>query len=298
MRNTDSSPLLVVLALIAVQILFGVNYIVSKIVVGAFHPLVWAFIRIAFSTVMMAGIAMISRRQHPPREKQFFVPMILFALLGCVINQASFLMGLKMTTPTNSAILNTLIPVFTLLIVTIRGQEPLTRMRIIGFVTALTGVLIIRKIEDFSFSDETAIGDLLTMVNCLSYALFLSYGRPFMQKYDVIWSTAWMFGYGSIAMFGLAIPGLLTMNWPEMTSALWGAAIFAVIGATLMPYFLNSWALARANSSQVAFYIYLQPVITSGIAWAISGEPPTMRTVLSCGVIFTGFFLATRKKAA
>src|SRR5688572_149907 len=118
-----ASSRMVLAALIAVQILFGVNYVVSKIVVGVFPPLVWASIRIIISSAVMVAFALATKRKHPVGGAQFFVPLIFYALLGTIINQASFLVGLSYTTSTNSAILNTLIPVFTLLVVTVRRQE-------------------------------------------------------------------------------------------------------------------------------------------------------------------------------
>jgi drug/metabolite transporter (DMT)-like permease len=131
-------------ALLAVQLLFGAGYVVSKILVGTFPPLVWASLRILVSTVMMLGAAILWRGwgKSPSSWKDFFKPLIGFALLGMIINQSSFLVGLRHTTSTNSAILNTLIPVFTLAVVTLRGQEKFTLLRGFGFVLALLGVLI------------------------------------------------------------------------------------------------------------------------------------------------------------
>ncbi|MBI3534048.1 MAG: DMT family transporter [Deltaproteobacteria bacterium] len=136
MQDEKKPPVeLVYTALIVIQILFGINYIISKIVVEAFPPLLWASIRIVISSVCMLGFALLSRRPHPKCDFSFFGPLIIFALLGTIINQASFLVGLKYTTSTNSAILNTLIPIFTLLIVTLRKQEPVTVRRVLGFIS-------------------------------------------------------------------------------------------------------------------------------------------------------------------
>src|SRR6185312_13343906 len=111
---------LVLAALIAVQVLFGVNYVVTKVVVGAFPPLLWASLRIIISSIFMLTVAFMSGHEHPKDGKKFFGPLVIFALLGIIINQSSFLVGLRYTTATNSAVLNTLIPVFTLLLVTLR----------------------------------------------------------------------------------------------------------------------------------------------------------------------------------
>src|SRR5690606_1625764 len=119
----------------------------------------WANIRILISAGILFIIAILSRRPHPEGGRRFFVPLMGLALVGTIINQGCFLVGLSYTTPTNSAILTTLIPVFTLLIVTLRGQEPVTIRRVLGFVCALGGVLVLRRVEEFTFSDKTAIGD-------------------------------------------------------------------------------------------------------------------------------------------
>ena len=282
----------VLAALVAVQVLFGINYIVSKVIVGVYPPLVWASVRIAFAAVAMVVIAFAARRPQPPvLNWKFFGPMIVFSLFGIILNQGAFLLGLKYTTATNSAILNTLIPIFTLLIVTLRKQEPMTRRRFAGFISALAGVLVIRKIERFSLGDHTLIGDLLTIFNCLCYAIFLSISKPFLEQYDRVWTTAWMFILGAVGMGLVSIPSWRGFIWPEMTPQLWGCVVFGVIGATLMTYFLNLWALAQVKSSQVAIFIYIQPVVAAAIAWAWFGEAPTLRTCLAAGLIFCGVLL-------
>jgi drug/metabolite transporter (DMT)-like permease len=291
------APALVIAALVAIQVLFGVNYVVSKVVVKEFPPLVWASARIAISTLIMAAVAILSKRPHPPWSRSFFIPMIGFALLGTVINQAAFLVGLHHTTSSNSAVLNTLIPVFTLLIVTLRGQEAFTPKRLIGFVFAFAGVLAIRKVEDISFGNATYIGDLLTILNCFSYALFLSFSKKFLQKYDPIWATTWLFVYGTIGLTILAIPDWMRFQMPVMTPQLTGSAIYAVIGATLMTYFLSFWALRHAKSSQVALFIYLQPIIASFIGWSWMGDVITARTLISSALIFCGLLFAISDSA-
>ncbi|MCM2279929.1 MAG: DMT family transporter [Oligoflexia bacterium] len=302
MSRPQPSPFLVYSALLSVQILFGVNYVVSKLVVDSFPPLVWASIRIIISSgIMLAAALMLRPKQSPKGGRNFFLPLIVFALLGTVINQASFLVGLHYTTSTNSAVLNTLIPVFTLLIVTLRGQEPLTWKRTTGFLLALSGVLVIRKVEEFSFSDKTVIGDLLTVLNCLSYGFFLAYGKSFIERHDRVWTTTWLFIYGSFGLTALALPDYLHFQWPPMSPMLIGSMIFAIVGGTLLTYFLNNWALAYARSSSVALFIYFQPIVAAILAFAWFGQEITGRTAASSVLIFLGMLLAlapARPKAA
>ncbi len=289
------SPIKVYGALLAVQILFGLNYVISKVVVDSFPPLLWASVRIIIASSVMVLFAILLKRPHPKVSKSFFISLIGFALLGTIINQACFLVGLSYTTSTNSAVLNTLIPVFTLLIVTFRGQERATPARILGFMSALIGVLALRRIEDFRLSDETLVGDLFTIANCLSYAFFLSYGKSFMEKYDRTWATAWLFIYGSFGLTLLAVPDYMSFEWPTMTPLLWWCSAFAILGGTLATYFLNNWALAYVKPSHVALMIYIQPSIAALLAWVWLSTPITSRTVFASLFIFAGLLLAMKK---
>lgn len=287
-------------ALILVQVLFGLNYVFSKVIVDNFPPLLWGSIRIILASAVMMTAAVLSGRKAPPRDRRFFVPLIGFALLGIIINQSSFLVGLRMTTSTNSAVLNTLIPIFTLLVVTFRGQEPLTTTRVAGFVSAFLGVLVLRKVEEFTLSNKTFIGDLLTMLNCLSYAFFLSFSKKFLERNDRLWTTAWLFVYGSVGITALSVPSWPGFHWPVMTPLMLGSMVFSVLGGTLATYFLNIWALAHARSSSVALFIYLQPMVAAVFAWAFFGQPITTRVVLASALILQGmlFSLANELRAA
>lgn len=294
--SATERPGAVLAALIAVQVLFGMNYVISKIVVHAFPPLVWASIRIAIASAIMLAICYFSRRPMPKLDRAYLVPMIGYALLGTTINQVCFLVGLRYTTSTNSAVLNTLIPVVTLAIVTIRGQEKLTWNRALGFLLAFAGVLAIRKIEDIRFSDQTFIGDLLTVANCVSYGIFLSVSRPFFVKHDAMWTTAFLFLYGTVFVTLAALPQYVGFHWPEWHPELVRSALFAVLGGTLATYFLNFWALRRARSSHVALFIYIQPIVASFIAWGWYHERITLRTACASLLIFMGMVCALLRR--
>ncbi len=285
-------------ALVFVQILFGINYVVTKVVVEAVPPMVWASFRIILASGFMVLVATVLNRPHPKVGKEFFIPLIALSLLGTVINQICFLKGLQLTTPTNSAVLSTLIPVFTLLVVIARGQERASWSRGLGFLFALGGVLTLRKLGDFRLSDKTFIGDLLTIANCLSYAIFLSYGKSFLEKYDRTWVTTWLFIYGSIGITLVAAPELAKFEWPTLTSTLIVFAAYAIFAGTMTTYFLNNWALAYAKPSHVALMIYLQPSIAAGFAWLWSGTPITLRVMASTGLIFLGLLLALREPSS
>lgn len=283
------------IAVVVVQILFGVNYVISKVIVGTIPPLIWAAFRVIVAASALFAISVALKRPRPKLNADFFRHIIPYSLLGVIINQGSFLVGLHYTTPTNSSILNTLIPVFTLLFVTLAGQEKASLRRVIGFILALSGVLALRNVEDFSISNQTLVGDGLTILNCLSYAVFLSVSKKFISTHDTLWITTWMFIFGSMGLTLLSLPSWKDFQLPDLSGEMIGFMIFSILGSTLLAYLLNNWALARLRSSSVALFIYMQPVVASMLAWLWFGDLPTVRTLLSSGLIFVGMVLSLKK---
>ena len=295
MDESRKSKTQALVALTVVQVLFGINYVVSKVIVASFQPLIWAALRVIIAAIALACISLLLKRPRPRLNADFFAHVIPYSLLGVVINQGSFLVGLHYTTPTNSSVLNTLIPILTLVFVTLAGQEKATFQRIVGFVLALAGVLVLRNVEDFSLSNQTLLGDSLTLINAMSYAIFLTVSKKFFTKHDTLWVTTWMFAFGSVGLTLISMPWWGELQIPVMTPEMIWCMIFSILGATLLAYLLNNWALARVRSSSVALFIYMQPIVTALLTWVYFGEMPSLRSVLASAFIFLGLILSLNR---
>ena len=277
------------LALLLVQLLFGFNFAASKVILEQFPPLLWAGSRLLVASGLMFLTAfLVVPRDQRKVDRSFLKHCLVYGLIGIGIGQAFFLLGLKNTTTQNSAIINSLTPILTLGIAILMGREKMTLYRFLGFAIALTGVLILRKVEDFSLSSGTLKGDFLTLISCISLALFFAISRPFLQANSAFWVTAWMFLFSSIVLLIAAIPDFAVIGPIHFDLRLCGAIVYNLIGATMVTYFLNSWTLKRVSPSSVAVFIYLQPTIAVFNAWFSFGEVPTGRMIVAILCIFAG----------
>lgn len=287
----------IVAGLILIQFLFGMNYLFSKIILAQLPPLVWASMRTLITAGILVSISAFMGRLDFQRAFYYYRQLILFSLLGVALNQGLFLLGLHYTTVTNSALLNTLIPVFTLLIVALRGQEAVSLATGVGFFFAFVGVLLIHNPASFSFSDKTVLGDLLILVNAISYSLFLVYSHRFFKKLDFVWSTTWLFVYGSIALTLFAAPEWVGFRWRPLPATTWACMAVSILGGTVAPYLLISFTLGRTQSSLVALFVYVQPLVAAVMSYLFFGELITTRTVFAGILIFLGVVLAITKRS-
>jgi drug/metabolite transporter (DMT)-like permease len=282
--------------LLLIQVLFGVNFSASKVVVSHINPVLWSNLRFLIAGILMLIISLVLKRKHPKIDKEFILPLIPLSLLGMSVGQTLFMVGLRNTTSVNTAILTTTIPMMTLLIVVLRRQESLTWTKAIGFALAIGGVLTVKGIENLNLSAETFKGDLMIIGASLCFALFLSFSRNFVQKYDNFWVTTWMFLISGVLMSFFNINEFTSLPNIIMDPVFINCAIYSIVGATILTYFLNNWALKRVPSGNVALFIYLQPVVAACIGVIFLKESITMRMAIGSLLIFAGLFVTIIKK--
>ncbi len=87
-----------------------------------------------------------------------------------------------------------------------------------------------------------------------------------------------------------ALPSIQSSSVGAFWRALW-AVVWMVAGPTAAAYLLNVWALRTAESSQVAIFTYVQPLVAGMLAWGFAGESLNLRTAVSAALIFAGVAL-------
>lgn len=287
-------PWKVHLALLTVSLCFGMHYFWGKVVVHALPdpgwPLAWAAIRSAATCLILGTVALaLGRWRIAPAD----LPKVAgLAAFGVVTNQILFITGLKQTTPTQSALVNTCIPVATLALSCLMGHERMTGRKILGIILALAGVgwLLLPRAagEDLHWR-----GNALCFANALSFSLFLTLSRPFMKGRDSVAATAWLFVFGSLGIGLLSVRHLAAVPLAAVPARAWVFGACIVVLATALTFFLNNWALARAPASTVAVYIYLQPLIAAGSSAAWLGERFTWHLGGAAALIFAGVALGS-----
>ncbi|MAZ47957.1 MAG: hypothetical protein CME65_05300 [Halobacteriovoraceae bacterium] len=285
----------IIFILVLIQVLFGLNFSASKVIVTEMEPILWSDIRFLLAGVGMLIVTLIMRRPHPPFNLQFFAPIATLSLLGMALGQGLFLIGLGYTTSINSAIIITMIPILTLLVVVLRRQEELSFNKLIGFVLSFFGVLLMRNVNDFQMAGDTLIGDGLVFLAATCFALYISFGKKYFMKFDNMWTTTWMFFISGLAMLPFNTDKIKSLFTLDLSSVFVVAAFYSIIGATLLTYFLNNWALKRAASGQVAIFIYLQPVVAGLIGYFFLGEAVTFRMLICSFLIMSGLIFSLMK---
>jgi len=274
------------LALLGAQTGFALFPIFGKLALATIPALVLAAVRVVAASLLLGLFRRLSsgERIAPEDRKR----ILLYALLGVSLNQVFFILGLSLTTAINTTILTAMIPVYTLCAAALLRHERLTPRAVGALLVAGAGALLLLKAESLDWRDGHFRGNLLLIANGIAYAFYLVLSRPILARYRVLPVVSAVFAYGTLPIVLAAVPALRRFSPEAVTAVGWASLSAVIVFCTVLPYFWNSWALARTHASRVAFYIFVQPVIASALAIAVLGERLTLRTAAAALLILTG----------
>ena len=71
--------------------------------------------------------------------------------------------------------------------------------------------------------------------------------------------------------------------------------VYVILGATVVTYFLNLWAVKRVLATRVAIFIFLQPLIAASLGVAFRGEEITVRFGAAAALVLAALLLRDSK---
>jgi drug/metabolite transporter (DMT)-like permease len=289
-------------ALLTVSVLFGANYVVTKRLLVGVPAGSWVLFRMLAATAVTIPLVLLLARGRPWPPLRRWPALALAALLGVALNQVLFTEGMARTTPAHSAVVNACIPTWTLLIAVLARQERLCGTRVLAILSALLGVSWLLGADRLLLGDggahdggATWLGDLLTMGNGVAFACHLVLLRAIGRDLDPYRTTALLFLFGTPMIAAWSAGSIDAAHVAAVTSPpyVW-LAIYAVLAATVLTYFLNTWALRHTHSSQVALYINVQPLVAASLAAALGEGLPGQRFTVALVLVAFGLWLQTR----
>lgn len=258
-----------------------------------------AYSMILLRVSIAAGMFLLVHRfaiREKVTDKKDLLRMFVCGIFGVGANMLLFFKGLENTVPINGAILMTNTPIFVVVIALVWGMEKPSIHNVCGILLASLGATLLLAGKGFQFSSHTLTGDLQVTANAIIYSFYLVYARPLMRKYHPITVSKWTFLFGLLFVFPFGIGGIGQIHWQEIPTQIWVFIVFIILFSTFLTYLLNAWALRKASSSLVGSYIYLQPVLATGIALAFGSDSLTIEKTLYMLLILCGVYLVGRKK--
>ena len=259
--------------MILVAAIWGGNFSVSKFAMREIPPLAFSGMRFALAS----GILLLVARQAGAWERlprRTFWALAALGVIGNTFYQTAFMIGLSLTTATNSAMIVAILPVIVAVLGTVLGIERATPLMWLGVILGTAGVMLVVTAHGVRFDSSGLRGDLLVLLATLFWSFYtvgvLRAGRG-VHPFQITAITA---AAGTPGLLLLGLPGLLREDWSAVSAATWGGLAYAALLSLVFAYILYNRAVQGIGSGRTAIYNCLTPLVAMLVAWMTLGEVP------------------------
>ena len=278
--------------LLFLSIVWGSSFILIKKALISFNEIELASLRIAISTIISIPIVIYYFKKIDWKKWHYF---LLVGLAGNGIPPFLFSFAQTEVSSSLAGVLNTLTPIFTLLLALWFFRQKLNGKNTLGVVIGFAGTILIAYSGNMNF-DGSIIYIGLIVIATILYALNINAVRFFFKdtKPLLILAVSFvLFGpFSFVILWNSSIVETFQTNpyvWKSFSAVL-VLAIFATMIATM--YFFR--LLQRTNTVFASSVSYIIPLVA--LFWGIlDGEPFNIIYIISLILILAGVHLTRQK---
>ena len=237
--------------------------------------------------------------------KKEHVPVKDILLLGCaglfalVFNQCSYTIRLNLTSPSNSSIMTTSMPIFAMVLSFFILKEPITWQKAGGVLLGCTGAVIIITTSATAGNAKVGNiwGDLLCMSAQLSFALYLSLFKPLIQKYSLFTVNKWMFTWATLIIWPFTLGHVSNIDFASVPMSTWWETGFVVFFGTYISYICMMVGQQTLRPTVVSVYNYMQPLVSVSVSVAAGLAVFKTSQALAAIIVFSGVWFVVKSKS-
>lgn len=282
--------------LLGTNLFFAINLSAVKYLTGnnLMQPFGINVVRVGVSVFLFWMLFLI----NPTRNKidRADLPrFLLCALTGIAINQLLFLKGLSLTYSIHAVLLMLTTPILITIIAAWVLKEIINRNKIIGLCLGISGALVLISSRQNSGSgNQVVLGDILIIINAISYSFYFILVKPLMLKYNPVQVIRLVFTFGLFFVLPFGWKEFTEINWATLSSVGYTCIALIVFAGTFLAYLFNVYGIKILGASVAGAYIYIQPVFATIIAMLFLKESLELYKIIAAALIFTGLYLTKR----
>ena len=274
--------------LLLLTLIWGSNFSVIKTALEEFPPLPFNALRMALASAIFFGllgrspVSRLSRRDWPV--------IITLGLVGHFLYQVCFMEGISRTSAANSSLILGATPIAVAILMWCGGRESLSTTHWLGIGLSLVGVYLVIG-QGTRINSASLTGDLLMMAAVWCWAAYTVSARSMLERYSPLVVTAWSMAVGTVMFIPLGLPGLLVLNWRDISFGAWAGLVYSAIFALCVSYLIWYTAVQRIGSARTSIYSNMVPVVAMVVAAVWLLEPISTMQIGGAVSIFAGVAL-------
>lgn len=274
------------LAITVTTVLWAINFTVGKIGTGQIDPFFIASFRIIVTGVVFYAMLPREERRITASDLKTILPL---SLSGIAINHLCFASGIKLTTPSHSAIIHAIFPVFVGIVAWVFTRERQGPIALLGMAVAVAGAVVVVVGATRDEATKTLLGDAISTVGVVAFSFYTVFGRRAVQAMSSRRMVALAFLFAAPLLVPFLVWGIVRQpSWGAVALGGWLSLGYMLVFANMVCYLLHSFALTKLRANQVAAFTDLQPAIGITVAVLAGLDHLTVPLAVGAAVALVG----------
>ena len=274
------------------------NFLLARMLRDAVPPFQMSFWRWVVALVILLPFAWSSVRADFPGLRRDAPFLAVLGLIGVTAFNCLVYVALHHTTVVNAALINSLMPVATVLFaIVLLGDRP-TGRQLAGIAVSLVGAAVIVGRGDPAPLLSLAFnqGDLLVLAGLTFWALYTVLIRWRPTRLAPLAFLAGTIAFGVLFHLPLVAWEVGNVGGFEPSLASAGGILYFAIFPSLLAYILWNRAVAALGPGRTGMFMHLMPIFSAVLGVTLLGEPFLAYHAVGIVLIIVGITLVNARK--
>lgn len=285
------------LLLIATNAIGGSAFFATSYTLKDFSSLGIVFWRIFLASLLFLPFSIRAlRRAHLTVED--WLRMAGVGILGYALPMFIGAIGQNLSTATHASLLISVEPICVVFLSALFLNEKVTFLKITALFLSIAGsaMVVLQGIPFLNVQVTSYFrGDLLLCLQAVLFSLYSVIGKPVLRKVDAMSFTALSTTLGLLPLLCLAHFFVTVAPKAGAPKSAFEAMVYLATVVTFMGTMTWNMALEKTSASQVANFLFLQPLVGVLLGVLVLKEPLTLWSVSGGFLIIVGVYCAAKE---
>jgi len=286
----------IILAFIAIYIIWGSTYLLNKMAVAELPPLFISSIRFFTASLIIFSIARAMKLNLKISKEQLKNSAFL-GFLFLVYGNGIFVWALKYVDSGFAALMAATQPLIVLILLRVLEHKKIQPRSMIGIVLGIIGMYLLVSQQGLSTNENMTLG-LLMMSSCV---LVWSYASIYVGKANLPDNYFVSSGYqmliaGVMLSLCSVIIGETWVAPSEWSTTVQWSMLLLIIFGSIVAFTAFNYLLKVVSPEKVTTSAFVNPIVALFLGWYILDEQLTTQSMVASGILLTGVYFITSRK--
>ncbi|MEO7404702.1 MAG: DMT family transporter [Burkholderiales bacterium] len=278
-------------------VFWGATFMVGRFAAQNLSPVTIGWYRYTVATLVLCWLTVRAEGRMPRLDRRQFWWTAALGLIGVTIYNLLFFGALERIAASRSALLVTLNPIVTAIVVALFFGERMRPIRWFGIALAFVGTVVVITRGDFSgsISDALGVGEMMSIGSTLCWVVYTLIARYAIRGLTPLAATAYASLWGWVGLTPLFLAYGTPFEAATFTPLLVGAVLYLAVLSTALPLVWYFEGLLVIGPARTAVFSNVVPIFGAGLGVALLGEPLLASMIIGGLITFVGVMLANRQ---